>query len=187
VAQARPVERPLDVGVGKQRFEFRAEKEIVADGGVVKRLDADPVARQHQSPVAFVPEGRRKHAPQPLETPRVPFDERLEHDFRVAVGMEDVAEGFEFAAKFPVVVHLAVKHDDRPSVVAPHRLATVFEVLDFQAHGGQRDSRRDKHVLLVRAAMVDRLGGGTGNGFHIASAQIGKTRESAHRGELTLL
>ena len=48
-----------------------------------------------------------------------------------------MAERFELAAQFRVVINLAVEHQHRIAIVAPHRLRAVLEVDDFQTHCAQ--------------------------------------------------
>ena len=46
----------------RQRVELGRERQLALDVAVIERLDAEPVARQHESPLARVPHRDREHA-----------------------------------------------------------------------------------------------------------------------------
>ena len=58
--------RGSDEAAGEQRLDLGGEGEPVAGDGVVERLDAHAVARQHEPPARLVPQRDREHPAQPL-------------------------------------------------------------------------------------------------------------------------
>ena len=97
-----------------------------------------------------------EHAPQSRKTSRIPFEERVKNRFRVAVGVKAMAERFQFAPQFQVVIDLAVEHDGDIGIVRQNRLVAVTEVDNLEPRRAHRAQARLEHTLLVRAAMNQR-------------------------------
>jgi hypothetical protein len=64
-----------------------------------------------------------------------------------------MAEAFEFASQFLVVIDLAVEHDRDISVVGKNGLVARAEVYDFETGCTDGAEARLEHTLLVRPAM----------------------------------
>src|SRR5689334_11013375 len=68
VAEALPIDFPLDLGKLKDRLQLRRERETPGRLRVIQRLDAETVARQQERFATVVPDGEGKHAAELLDT-----------------------------------------------------------------------------------------------------------------------
>ena len=98
----RMLEDALDLG---------CEDEAAVLLRVVKRLDAEEVARTEQLARIAVPDGEREHAAQAVEHAFAPCQIAREQDLGVGVGLELPALRLKLGAQVAVVVDLAVEHD----------------------------------------------------------------------------
>ena len=100
---------------------------------VVHRLDAEPVASEHQRVGPAVPDRESEHALEVIRRSDVAvLFPGVDEDLGVAAGREAVPPGLELLAEGGVVVDLAVVDDpDRP-VFVRQRLMAALEVDDFQ-------------------------------------------------------
>ena len=80
----------LESGMAPQRSEFRAEGQKAFVKAVVKGLDSETVARQHQAIFRSVEQGEREHADQSRERIQTPGAVLLEQHLGIGVGVEDV-------------------------------------------------------------------------------------------------
>ena len=55
------VQLALDPRMNQQRFDFRAQHEVLAHLRVIQRLNAQPVASCEEFPFLLVPHRKRKH------------------------------------------------------------------------------------------------------------------------------
>ena len=104
----------------------------------------------------FAPQRHREHPAQPREAIGVPFEERVQNRFGVAVRAEAMAALFQFPAQFQMIVDLAVEDDDGVAVLGKDGLIAALNVDDLQARRAQRDGLGFKDALLVRTAMDER-------------------------------
>jgi len=140
---------------------------------IVKRLDADPIANQVQRALSIVPQRKREHAVQTIETRCSPFSPGVQKDFGIGVSAKLMTLCGEFVAQFSIVVNLAIENHDE-AVVRDHRLMSRAAGVD----NGQTpmtetdaltllvDRRGRPHTFVVTAAMFDGL-------QHRASARLG--------------
>ncbi len=77
--------------------------------------------------------------------------------FRVAVGVERVAEFFEFLAEFEIVVDLAVEDDPRAAILIVDGLLAALQIDDGEASHRESDGTVDVKTVLVGTTMPDRL------------------------------
>src|SRR5580698_2157876 len=98
--------------MNQDRFQLRAEVQVVTNARDIERFDPHAIASQHQPAVSLLPEGYREHPAQTRETFRVPLEERMEDSFGVAVGAAAMSALFQVPAQCQVIVDLAVEYDD---------------------------------------------------------------------------
>ena len=140
----------------RQRAQLRRELEAVVLDAVIERLDPVPVAREHESALASVPDRDREHAAQPLRERLAPLLVRVRDHLGVAVRAEAVAGAHKLVGELRVVVDLAVLHDDDASVLVRNRLVAGVEVDDREAPRGEPDRAVDERPVRVGAAMNER-------------------------------
>src|SRR5882672_833323 len=123
---------------------------------IVKRLDAEVIARQHEPLAPPIENRKSKHAVQPFETVSpLAFVETKNH-FRVCLRPEPAALLFKLAAQLDKVVDLAVKSNPERFVFVAHRLVTRRrQIDDAQAAMSQTDALRRKftHATIIRTTM----------------------------------
>ena len=114
-----------------QGLQFRAEKKQIAEGGPIKRLDAQTVANQRQGAFLAVPKREGEHADQPFDGPghaegRAGFEDHL------GIGMAAKANAAcgQLRADFLVAVNLAVIDDDETAAGRNHRLMAGGREID---------------------------------------------------------
>ena len=167
--------------MNQNRLQLRAEKQVLSVPHKIKRLDSHAVARQHQPFRRFRIQRDGKHAAQTRKARRVPLDERTQNSFRIAVGVEAMAECLQFAPQFHVVVNFAVEHNGDIAVVRDNRLVAATEVNDLEPRRAHRAHARLKHSLLVRPTMNQR-GGCVLNAIGIRHPTLmGETDDSTQR------
>jgi hypothetical protein len=92
----------IDAGVNaarsKQRRQRRSKTQAPGKLGVVKRLDAEPVAHEHDATGIALPHRKSEHAVEALDAARPPFGIGFENDFGVALREEAIALRREIAA-----------------------------------------------------------------------------------------
>ena len=103
----------LNLRMDEDRLQLRAEEQVTAALRNVQRLDANAIARQHQPAFGIRPQRDAKHAAQPAEAIRVPFQEGVQNGLGIAVADENVPQRFQLAAQLHVVVDFAVEDDGR--------------------------------------------------------------------------
>ena len=113
-------------------FQFRPKEQIRTVSRDEKRLNAHAVASQHQALARCRPQRDGEHPPQPRETLRVPFEERLQHRFRVRAGAKLMAAPFQLRAQLGVIVYLAVEHDHRIAALGNDGLVAGIQVDNLQ-------------------------------------------------------
>src|SRR6185437_4017948 len=62
VEQALPMQRPREGWILEQGFDLRGEPQPSALESVVKGLETQAIARQHEPPPRPIPDGEREHA-----------------------------------------------------------------------------------------------------------------------------
>src|SRR5690606_30207186 len=135
VEDAGRIEAALDLGVGEERLDLRAEDDPVRGPRPEQRLDPEAIADEDEAIAGAVVEGERELAAQAGERAvealaRVEVEEEL----GVALGPEARAAGDEVGAEAGVAVELAVVGDEdlavRRRVTLPRpRLGVVVDRL----------------------------------------------------------
>ena len=169
-----------DAGVLEQRFQFRSKYDVAAGLPNVQRFDTHTVARQHQPLPGFRPDGERKHAAKPFKAVCVPFEERPESHFRIALGPEPMAAGFQFAPKFAKVIDFAVIDNGGTAVFCGERLVTADQVDNLQTNGTERNVRRPVTPLLIWSAVRDGRRHRMHNGLVRTPGAMRKARDTTH-------
>src|SRR5689334_4501380 len=90
-----------------------------------------------------------------LRAIRAEFIVSVNDRFGVAVGVESVAEIFQFGSKFEVVVNLAVENDPGSAIRVVNRLLPVGEIDDRQAAHRQTNPIAEIKSIVVRTAMTN--------------------------------
>src|SRR5271157_4015845 len=157
--QAGQTQPALNLRMNQDCLQLRPEKKFFTLPRDVKRLDAHAISRQDEAPGRSGPKRNRKHAAQPLEGLGVPLQKRAENGFCIAMRLKVMAQAFQLAAEFQVVVDLAIEDDGRFPVVACYRLIAAHEVDDLQAGCAESADVRTIYALLVRASVNKRRGG----------------------------
>ena len=122
---------------------------------IIKRLDAQAIARQEKLAPRLVPNGEGEHATQVLDTAGAMFFVQVQDRFRVTVRAIDVAASFQLRAVVRVVIDLSVIGDVQRAVLVGHRLMTAGHIDDAQSAMAQTDGAVDEDALIVRATMRD--------------------------------
>ena len=104
------------------RLDLRAEQKRVAVPPVVKRLDAQAVARGEQRRLRAIPDRKREHAPQMFHAVAAVLFIEVNDGFGVASRAVAVASGFELGAQLGVVVDFTVEDDPNVLILVGERL-----------------------------------------------------------------
>ena len=139
----------------EQRLDLGCEQEVVADLGVVDRLDAVAVAGQHELAARSVPDGEGEHAVQSLERSKAPFLVGAQHDLGVRARAESVPDGLELPPQLAEVVDLPVEREHDPALVGHRLVSRRGQVDDGQAAVTKADRARHPCPFVVRPAMSD--------------------------------
>src|SRR6266849_5046699 len=104
-------------GPASQRLHLRSEQKRAVDGRVVKRFFSRSVARAKQFLLAGIPNRKREHSGQTLQTMLAPVTERFDQDFCVGTRPEGHAMFAQFLPQALIVVDLSVEGDHEAAVV----------------------------------------------------------------------
>jgi hypothetical protein len=122
IVQRRRIDGGVDAAAGEQRGQGGGEAQAARVLCEIERLDAEPVAREHDAAAVALPDREREHAAEALDAARAPGMPGLENDFGVAAGEEAVAAGFQLPAQFAEIIDAAVERDREPERGVAHRL-----------------------------------------------------------------
>src|SRR5208337_648156 len=111
---------------------------------VVQRLLSQPVTGKQQTPVPLIEQGEGKHTSELVNTIRSKVLVEMDDDFRVGIGPETVAPGFQLFSKFAKVVDLPVEHHPYGSILIEDRLLSAGQVNNSQAAHAQSRTRLDE-------------------------------------------
>src|SRR5436190_20903306 len=120
---------------------------------VIKGLHTEPVASDEQFFSSLVPNRKRKHSTQVLNTGRAVFLVQVQYRFRVAVSLIDVTACFQAFAKIRVIIDFAVVRNVKGAVFVRHRLMTTRDVDDAETAMAQTDRAVDENAFVIRTAM----------------------------------
>jgi hypothetical protein len=161
-------------------FQLGSKIQIASGMRDVQRLDADPIAGQHEASIALRPERHREHAAQSREARRIPLQEGLQDDFRIAMGPEPAAELLQFVSKLAVIVNFPVKNNCAIAVFAINGLIPALQIDDFQADGPERNEGRFMRALLVGSAMDQGARDACDAPLFGRMINVGESRYTAH-------
>src|SRR4249920_2048828 len=116
------IERRVDAAAREQRRQGRGEADEATAFGVIERLDAETVARQHDAAGIALPQRKGEHALEALHAIRAPGVIRFQDDFGVAVGEEAITLALQLRAQLAEIIDAAVESDSEPKLVVGHRL-----------------------------------------------------------------
>ena len=136
-----------------QRLRLRGEGEILRRLGVVERLDAEGIARQHQPPGGRVVQGDRVHAAQMAGEIEAVAAIKVQRQF--AIGLRREAALGKFAAQLDVIVDLGIG-DERRAARLVERLVAGRQIDDREAHLQHADIARAVMPVAIRPAMRQR-------------------------------
>src|SRR2546422_11655848 len=105
------VKRGLSWGSREVSVAVGGEEESVTGDRVVERLDPEPVPRQEEAALQPVPQGKREHALEPLDTGCPLLLVQVEDRLGIAPGPVGVAAPLEPATELGMVVNFAVGDD----------------------------------------------------------------------------
>ena len=146
-----------DARVLQQGIELGTEDQLSVELGVQQRLLSHAIARQEKRFGAFIPNRKRKHPAQVLWTIGSPLVVGVNDSFSIAVGIELVAELFEFFAQLAIVVDLAVENNPCRAVLIMNRLLSVREIDDREPSHRQSHAIAEIETVIVRTAMTNGL------------------------------
>ena len=179
--QRRRIDAGIDAAAREQRRQGRRKSERAGALGVIERLDAEPVARQHDAPGIALPDREREHAVEALDAARAPFGVSLEDDLGVALREEAVTLGRELAAQLAIIVDAAVEHDGEAKLRIDHRLLRCgSKIDDAQAPMAEGDAILHEGAARVRPARVHSLRHGCNATAGGASIEGHFTANAAH-------
>src|SRR5579871_4935457 len=121
---------------------------------ILKRLDAQMIARQEHDAAAIIRNREGKHAPKALNAALAPFLPGVNNDFGIRRRPERVARGLQFGPQLAEIVQLAIVGDPDLAVFVRHRLTAGDEVDDRQAAMAQSNGTMNMHALPIRTAML---------------------------------
>ena len=196
-------------GVLQNTFDLGREDELAVLLRVVKRFDAEEIARAEKLACRAVPDGEREHAAQSVEHAFAPCEIAREQHFRVGFRLELPALRLEFGAKVLVVVDFPVEHDGEIALRehglgraawravghergggdgrvvfacrANHGLVAVRQVDEREAAVPERDAafRVEILALAVGPAMGHDVAHGLERGG-VSAGRLGESADSAH-------
>src|ERR1051325_2290682 len=141
IGERQEVQFRLYCSCFEQRFYLGSEVDRTVTGvNVIKRLDAETIARDEQLTFPAIPDRESKHAAQVLYTRIAVLLVQVQDRFRVAVCLINVASIFQHLAEIRVVVDFAVKDDVERAIFIGHRLMTRSNIDDTEPAMAQANS-----------------------------------------------
>src|SRR5262249_55468593 len=151
------VEFGRDEAARKQALQLGGEDDQVAGLRVVHRLHAEPVARDHEAPLAPVPDRHAELPADVLGELRADLLVEVREDLRVAAALEAMAAE-QLAPDVLVVVELAVLHRPDGAVLVADRLVAALDVDDAEPPHAERDAGLEVRAAVVRASVRHGVG-----------------------------
>jgi hypothetical protein len=152
------IELARDRRVDEHRLQLGGEDDLIGEQRVVERLDAQPVARQHQRLRWGVPHREPEHPLQVLEGVPPPHLPRVDDHLGVRAAAEHVALRAQPARELAIVVDLAVEDHPRRLILARHRLAAGVEVDDLEPPDAEPGRAAHDEAGVVRTAVGEPIG-----------------------------
>ena len=119
---ARRIDRSIDLPAGNERFDLRRNPKSFAIVRVIKRLDAERIAREKKLIAPGVPNGEGVHASHPAQHRVAACFIEIKENFGVALRNEPPAALLEFFSQLAIIVNLAIKNNGERFVRVEHRL-----------------------------------------------------------------
>src|SRR5580698_6150568 len=141
-----------------QSLHLRREREQPSIPVIVKRLDAQPVARAKQPPLASVPQRKREHAAESFYTRRAILLESVENRFRVGPAVITMSGLLQLRPQIGVIEDLSVVCQKQLAGFLRHRLLASRQIHDAQAAMPQEGVCVGVESVRVRSAMADLAG-----------------------------
>ena len=142
----------------QDRLDLRGVAEVVADHGVVQRLDAEIIAREEQRFGLFVIDREREHPAQAGQAFLIPLLKGVHEHLAVGTGAELMSQLLQLLLKILVVIDLAVVGQDQRAVLIRDRLVAALEVDDTQPAKAHGDGIVHVQTVRVGTAVSDDLG-----------------------------
>ena len=124
------IDRSVNVTRGQQSRQCRRKAQTPGRLGVIERLDAEPVAREHDAAGLALPDRESEHAVEALDAARAPFRIGFEDDFGVALREEAISLLHELAAQLAIIINAAVENDREAEQRIDHRLLRCGRKID---------------------------------------------------------
>ena len=161
------VERRLHQAAADERLGLGGEGQALRRLDIIKRLDAERIAGQHQPPGAGIVQGDGVHAAQMTGEVEPEAAIEMQRQFAIGAGGED--RGGKFPLELDVVVDLAVR-DQRRAPRLVKRLVAGGEIDDGEPRLHHAHVARAVMAVAVGPAMAQRAfhGGERGQGRRLA-------------------
>src|SRR5205823_322119 len=98
--------------------------------GVIKRFDAETIARREQHLVSLIPQREREFAPQMLQAMRPQILIQVQRDLAIRTRPKPMAALFQFAPLPLEIIEFAINDDAIPFVFARDGLMTPVKIND---------------------------------------------------------
>src|SRR5262245_28702700 len=121
MAQRLPINRAIDFREGQNWLQLGGKGQPFFELCVIERLDAQAIAGEQQALETAVPDCKREHSPQVVDTTRPIFLIQVNDAFGVALRTEFVPISSQLSVKIPIVVNLAIEDDADRAVLIEHR------------------------------------------------------------------
>src|SRR5262249_17391436 len=106
----------------KESLYFRSKREAVSGGGKVQWFDPKAIPGQEKLPFFGIEHRKCEHADKARQCVRAPFSIGRQENFRVCLGVEDMAESLQLLSQFPIVIDFAVIYEVIAAIIAGHGL-----------------------------------------------------------------
>ena len=143
----------IDEAAGENGLDLRPEEQQVPAPCPVQRFDAQPIAREQQSPFRRIPDGKREHAAKPVNAIVTPLLVGVHDGFSVRLRTVAVPAILEVTPDRGVVVDLPVVDDPDRAVFVRERLLAGAQVDDTQTPVSEDGVRVAVQTDLVRSPM----------------------------------
>src|SRR5262249_20318531 len=129
----------VEPSVTQNRLELRGEQEAAREIGVIRRLDAEPIACQEELPSACIIERKGKHSVKTRETLRAQILIEMEDHLAVRFRPKPVPSGEQLFAEWLIVVDLTVADQDERAILILERLMASSHIDDAEPSMAKAD------------------------------------------------
>ncbi len=150
------VDAGIDIAGCEQGGEGRGKAEASTFVRIIKRLDAETVAREHHAPAFAFCNRESEHALEALDAARPPGVVTFQNDFGVAVREEAITFALEFASQLAEIVDAAVERDCESEFAIDHRLVgRGTQIENAQTPVAERNIALRIHAACIRPTMSE--------------------------------